>query len=116
LRSDHKGKFQNEDFETFCEKYDINHNFSSPRTPQQNGVVDMKNISLEELARIMLNENYLPKYFWADAVSTTYYVLNKVIIRPILKLTPYKIWKGRKQNISHLKVFECKYFVLNNRK
>ena len=77
---------------------------------------DMNDLELEELARIMLNENYLPKYFWADAVSTTYYVLNKVIIRPILKLTPYKIWKGRKQNISHLKVFECKYFVLNNRK
>jgi len=30
---------------------------------------------LEELARTMLNENGLPKYFWADAVSTACYVL-----------------------------------------
>lgn len=34
LRSDHdEGEFQNEDFESFCEENDINHNFSAPRTP-----------------------------------------------------------------------------------
>ena len=36
---------------TFCEKHGINHNFSAPRTPQQNVVVERKNRSLEELAR-----------------------------------------------------------------
>lgn len=35
LRSDHGCEFQNEDFESFCEKNGINHNFSAPRTPQQ---------------------------------------------------------------------------------
>ena len=39
------------------------HNFFAPRTPQQNGVVERKNRSLEELARIMLNEFDVPKYF-----------------------------------------------------
>ena len=70
IRSDHGGEFQNEKFEHFCEKHDINHNFFVPRTKQQNGVVERKNKSLEELARTMLNENSLPKYFWADAVNT----------------------------------------------
>ena len=78
--------------------------------------MERKNRSLEELARTMLNENHLPKYFWTDAVSTTCYVLNRVIIRPLLKLTPYEIYKGRKPNISHLKVSGCKSFVLNNGK
>ena len=41
----------------------INHNFSAPRTPQQNGVVERKNRTLQEMARTMLNENNLPKYF-----------------------------------------------------
>jgi len=31
LRSDHRGEFQNEKFETFCEENGINHNFSAPR-------------------------------------------------------------------------------------
>jgi len=61
---------------------------------------------LEELARTLLIETDLPKYFWADAVSTTFYVLNRVLIRPILKKTPYKLFKGRKPNISHLKVLD----------
>jgi len=75
---------------TFCEKHGINHNFSAPRTPQQNVVVERKNRSLEELTRTMLNENSLPKYFWADAINTASYVLNRVLIRPILKKTPYE--------------------------
>jgi len=79
-------------------------------------VVERKNRSLEELARALLNETDLPKYFWVDVVSTAYYVLNKVLIRPILKKTPYELLKGRKPNITHLKVFGCKCFILNNGK
>jgi len=116
IRSDHGGEFQNESFEKFCEHHGISHNFSAPRTPQQNGVVERKNRSLEELARTMLNDNSLPKYFWTDAVSTTCHVLNRVLIRPVLKLTPYEIFKGRKPNISYFKAFGCKCFILNNGK
>jgi len=79
-------------------------------------VVERKNRSLEELARTLLNATDLPKYLWVDAISTACYVLNKVLIRPILKKTPYELFKGRKPNISHLKVFGCKCFILNNRK
>jgi len=39
-----------------------------------------------------------------------------VLIRPIFKKTPYELFKGRKPNISHLKVFGCKCFILNNGK
>ena len=63
ILSDRGGEFQNEKLEHFCKKYDINHNFSTPRTPQQNDVVERKNRSFEELVRTMLNENSLPKFF-----------------------------------------------------
>ena len=29
---------------------------------------------------------------------------------------PYKLCKGRKPNVSHLRSFGCKYFILNNGK
>jgi len=32
------------------------------------------------------------------------------------KKTPYKLYKGRKPNISHFKVFGCECFILNNSK
>ena len=47
VRSDHGGEFEFEPFEYFCEKYGIIHEFSSPTTPQQNGVVERKNRSFQ---------------------------------------------------------------------
>jgi len=76
IQSYHWRDFQNEKFESFCEKHGIKHNFSTPKTPQQNEMVERKNKSLEELARSMLNENLLSKYFWADAVNITNYALS----------------------------------------
>jgi len=73
--------------------------------------MERKNRSLEEEARTLLNETKLPKYFWADVVDTICYTLNRVLIRLILKKTPYELYKGRKPNISHLRVFGCKCFV-----
>jgi len=86
-RSDHGGEFQNEKISSFYEKLGIFHNFSTPITPQQNGVGERKNKSLKELARTMLSESSLPKYFWENAISTTCYVMNMVIIRSILKVS-----------------------------
>jgi len=114
--SDHGGEFQNEKFNSFCEKLGIFYNFSVPRTPQRNGVVEGKNKSLEELASTILSESSFPKYFWADAASTACYVMNRVLTRPILKKTPYELLNGRKPNIGHLKVFGCKCYILNNGK
>ena len=63
----------------------------------------------------MLNENSLPKYFWAEAVNTACYVLNRVLSIPNLNKTPYELWKDRKPNIGYFKVFGCKCFVLNTK-
>ena len=38
------------------------------------------------------------------------------MIRPILNKTPYELFKGRKPNIMHLRVFGCKCYVHNNGK
>jgi len=90
IRSDHGGEFQNEKFSKFCEKTGILHNFSAPRTPQQNGVVERKNRSLEELARTMLSESSLPKYFWTDVVNTSCYVMT--LQKNVYKVTVL-IWR-----------------------
>ena len=116
FRSDHGGEFENHVLKEFCDSHGISHNFSSPRTPQQNGVVERKNRTLEEMSRTMLSEAKLPKYFWAEAVNTSCYILNRVLIRPILEKTPYELWKGKKPNISYFHAFGCKCFILNNGK
>jgi len=64
----------------------------------------------------MLNKFKLPKYFWVDAVYIAAYVLNRTLIRHILKKTPNELYKGGKPSVSLLRVFGCKCFVLNNGK
>ena len=63
IRSNHGGEFENHDFKIFCNNFGIEHQFSSPRTPQQNEVAERRNRSIQEMAKTMLNENTLPKYF-----------------------------------------------------
>ncbi|GAV58701.1 hypothetical protein CFOL_v3_02234 [Cephalotus follicularis] len=68
------------------------------------------------MGRTMLCENNLPKYLWAEAVNTACFIINRVMIRSILKKTPYELFNDRKPNVSHLRPFGCKVFVLNNGK
>ncbi|WJX45885.1 hypothetical protein P8452_32733 [Trifolium repens] len=115
IRSDHGGEFENEPFATFCEDHGIIHEFSAPRTTQQNGVVERKNRSLQEMARTMMHETKLAKHFWAEAVNTACYIQNRIYIRPILNKTTYELFKGRKPNISYFHQFGCTCYILNNK-
>lgn len=78
--------------------------------------MERKKHVLEELPRTTLNKGNLPKYFWASSISTTCYVLNMILICPILDKTPYEFHEDRKPNLSNLHVFGCKCFILNNAK
>ena len=42
-----------------------------PQNPQQNGVAKWKNKVLMEATRAMLNEKYLPDYYWAEVVEAS---------------------------------------------
>ena len=47
--------------------------------------------------------------------NTSCYALNRILLRLILKKTPYELWKNKKLNISYFKVFGCKCFILNTK-
>lgn len=116
LRSDHGREFENSKFLGLCEEQGISHNFSAPRTPQQNGVVERKNRTLEEMARTMLIASDLPRNFWAEAVNTACYIMNRVLIRSRIKKTPYELLRGRTPDVSFFRTFGTKCFVHNNGK
>ena len=56
VRSDNGTKFKNTLVEEFLDKEGIKHEFSTPYTPQQNGVVERRNRTLIDMARTMLVE------------------------------------------------------------
>ena len=116
VRSDHGKEFVNSSFIEYCNECDVDHNFSTPRKPQQNGVVERKNRTLEDITRTMLVTSHLPRNFWAEALNTACYVINRCMISSILNKTPYELFKGQKPNTKHLRVFGCKCYVHNNGK
>ncbi|GJY83946.1 retrovirus-related pol polyprotein from transposon TNT 1-94 [Tanacetum coccineum] len=116
IRTDHGREFDNEvQFGEFCNANGITHNFSAPRTPQSNGVVERKNRTLQEMSRTMLNEQSLLQKFWCNAVDTSTYILNRILIRAILGKTPYELLRGRKPTLDYFRVFGSKCFILNTK-
>ncbi|GKA96993.1 ribonuclease H-like domain-containing protein [Tanacetum coccineum] len=71
IRTDNGTEFRKTKFESFCDEKGISQNFSSPYTPEQNGVAERKNRTLIEAARTMLNGLVLFKHFWIEAVRIT---------------------------------------------
>ncbi|GKE53977.1 putative ribonuclease H-like domain-containing protein [Tanacetum coccineum] len=97
----------------FCAKKGIKREFSVARIPQQNGVAERKNKTLIEAAKTMLADLLLPIPFWAEAVNTACYVLNRVLVTKPQNKTPYELLIGKPPSISFMRPFGCPLTILN---
>jgi hypothetical protein len=117
IRSDNSSEFRNSRFETFCcHDLGLEHQFSSPYMPPQNGVVERKNRTLCEMAWTMLDEHRTPRRFWFEEVNTACYMSNRIYLRVHKKKTCYELMHGRTAKVSHFHVFGCKCFILKKGK
>ncbi|CAL2259464.1 unnamed protein product [Prunus armeniaca] len=76
-----------------------------------NGVAKRKNRTVVEMAKSMLHEKGLPYKFWAEAVNTAVYILNRCPSKSLKKVTPFEAYTGRKPGIAHLKIFGSLCYV-----
>jgi len=69
-----------------------------------------------EIVRCMLRN--IPKFLWGEAVSTAIYTLNRCPIKEVKDKSPYEVWRRRKPNIYHFRIFDCEfsYIISNKRK
>jgi hypothetical protein len=77
--------------------------------------VERKNRTLLDMARIMLDGYKTPDRFWAEAINTACYSINRLYLHRILKKTSYELLTGKKPNVSYLRVFGSKCFILVKR-
>nr|GEY36644.1 ribonuclease H-like domain-containing protein [Tanacetum cinerariifolium] len=96
-----------------CGMKGIKREFSVPRTPQQNSIVERKNRTLIEAARTMLADSLLPIPFWAEAVNTACYVQNRVLVTKPQNKTPYELLHGRTPSIGFMGPFGSPMTILN---
>ncbi|GJS72309.1 putative ribonuclease H-like domain-containing protein [Tanacetum coccineum] len=113
IRCDNEIEFKNYAMNEFYAKKGIKREFSVARTPQQNGVAERKNRTLIEAARTMLADSLLPIPFWAEAVNTACYVLNRVLVTKPQNKTPYELLIGKSPSISFMRPFGCPLTILN---
>ncbi|GKE82728.1 retrovirus-related pol polyprotein from transposon TNT 1-94 [Tanacetum coccineum] len=103
VRTDRGIEFLNKTLHAFFKEEGIEHQTSTPRTPEQNGVVEKQNHTLVEAARTMLLASKLPLFFWAEAIATACYTQNRSIIIPT--------HNDRKPSIKHLHIFGCTCYL-----
>ena len=75
LRFDGEKEYFSDQFSSYLQKEGIRRKFSCRYTPEQNGVAERKNRTIEA-ARAMLEERHMPKFYWAESVRTAVYQQN----------------------------------------
>ena len=108
LRSDRGGDFTSNEFFDFCEEHGIRREFSTARTPQQNGVVERMNRIVQQMARAMLDESGTPPTFWGEAAHAAVIILNKTNVQVNNTQTPHELWSGKTPSVKHFKIFRSK--------
>ena len=78
LKSDNVKEYFSELFQSFMLQHGILHQTSCVDTPSQNGVAERNNRHLLETIHTLLFQMNVPKHFWADAVSTSFFFINRM--------------------------------------
>ena len=115
IRSDYGREFENTKLATFCNDQGTHQEFSSPKTPQQNGIVERKNTIVQEMARVMLHNKKMPKSLWGEAINIACHTLKRVYFRLDSKQTLYELWRGKKPVVKYFRIFGSDCYILRDR-
>jgi transposase InsO family protein len=83
LRSDNGGEYIDGGFKEYCDVNGIRMEKTVPGTPQQNDIAERMNRTINERARSMRLHSGLPHTFWAYAVHTAVYLINRGLSFPL---------------------------------
>lgn len=104
LRTDNGSEYLNRILQDELKKCGIEHQTTCPYTPQQNGVAERFNRTLQERMRCMLSEAGLEDCFWAEAICYAAYLINRSPSSNI-DTTPEEMWTGKVPDLSQIRIF-----------
>ncbi|CAI7857812.1 unnamed protein product, partial [Closterium sp. NIES-53] len=108
IRTDNGGEFIGADFEKVLKRKGIQHQLTVPYNPQQNGVAERFNRTLQEGARTLLGRAGLPDPFWVTALRQVVVVKNQVLATVGDKQwVPYTKWYGSAPAVNMLRTYGC---------
>ena len=95
LRTYNGLEFCNHEFTNFCKQVGIARHRTYSEIPQQNGVAERMNRTILNKVRCLLKDSNLPKKFWAEAISSACYQINKSPSSTINFRIPKQLWSGK---------------------
>ncbi|CAI7873006.1 unnamed protein product [Closterium sp. NIES-53] len=108
IRTDNGGEFIRNAFEAVLKKKGIQHQLTVPYNPQQNGMAERFNRTLQEGARTLLGRAGLPDPFWVTALRQVALVKNRVLATVGDKQwVPYTKWYGSAAVVNMLRAYGC---------
>ena len=116
LRDDKGGEYMSRKCEVFCIEHGIQRQHTVRNCPQQNGVAERSNRTMEQGVVSMLYESGMPTAFWGEALATFIYTSNRHLtsvpqhsqtaLHMRLSMEPSQI------DLSMLCVWDCTAYVL----
>lgn len=105
--TDQGNEFVNSNLKSFLTERGILHQTSAIYTPEQNGLIEREIRTIAQASRTLRLKAKLPKEFWAEAVDTSVYTLNRVINSRNKTQTPFELWfrDHKKPNLNNLHRF-----------
>ncbi|GJX18502.1 retrovirus-related pol polyprotein from transposon TNT 1-94 [Tanacetum coccineum] len=114
VRTDKGTEFLNKTLHAYFAQEGIEHQTSTARTPEQNGVVERRNRTLVEAARKMLSVAKVPLFFWDKAIVTECFTQNRSLVIPRHEKTPYHIINGRKPSVKFFHIFGSLCYIVRD--
>jgi len=110
LRTDNGGEYAG-DLLPLLKEMGIIHEHGPPHSPQSNGKTERLNRTLNKHVRSMLFQANMLKSFWAEAMATAAYLINRLPNESINNAILYELWYEKPLDLKQLKLlkpFGCK--------
>nr|GFB10970.1 hypothetical protein [Tanacetum cinerariifolium] len=114
VRTDKGTKFLNQTLHAYFAAEGIQHQTSVARTPEQNGVVERRNLTLVEAAQTMLSAAKVPLFFWVEAIAIACFTQNRSLVIPRHEKTPYHIINDRKPSVKFFYIFGSICYIVRD--
>lgn len=111
LRDDKGGEYMSNAWNQFMADTGIARQHTARASPQQNGVAERLNRTIQERITAMLHDANLPAKFWGEALRTYVHVHNRCPTSALPNMTPYEMWHKKKPSVAHLRVFGSTAYV-----
>ncbi|CAI5474127.1 unnamed protein product [Closterium sp. Yama58-4] len=112
FHSDGGGEFLNRMLSSYCSTHGIIHTYTLPHSPQQNGVAESRVREVTKTARCLMVHASCPPSLWGYAILHAAILTNLYPHPSRPTTTPTELWTSTKPDISPLRVWGSKAYVL----